>query len=88
MCRALSEGMETFISVGDEKPLLKAAKQPAEAGKNKAGAETDCKSLYQRLGIIGLDGIWWADVSAEFFAFVLSMIFLVTQRKKYHYWGS
>lgn len=36
--------------------------------------------------IVGLDGIWWADVSAEIFAFLLSSIFLVTQRKKYHYW--
>ncbi|WP_059068108.1 MATE family efflux transporter [Mediterraneibacter massiliensis] len=35
--------------------------------------------------IVGLDGIWWADVSAEIFAFLLSIIFLVTQRKKYHY---
>lgn len=35
--------------------------------------------------IAGLDGIWWADVSAELFAFLLSIIFLVTQRKKYHY---
>lgn len=35
--------------------------------------------------IVGLDGIWWADVSAELFAFLLSIIFLVTQRKKYHY---
>lgn len=35
--------------------------------------------------IVGLDGIWWADVSAELFAFLLSSIFLITQRKKYHY---
>lgn len=35
--------------------------------------------------IVGLDGIWWADVSAEIFAFLLSIIFLFTQRKKYHY---
>jgi len=37
--------------------------------------------------VVGLDGIWWADVSAELFAFLLSILFLVTQRKKYHYWG-
>lgn len=33
--------------------------------------------------VVGLDGIWWADVSAELFAFLLSILFLVTQRKKY-----
>lgn len=35
--------------------------------------------------VVGLDGIWWADVSAELFAFLLSIFFLVTMRKKYHY---
>lgn len=35
--------------------------------------------------LMGLDGIWWADVSAEIFAFLISVIFLVTQRRKYHY---
>lgn len=32
-----------------------------------------------------LDGIWWAEVTAEIFAFFLSLIFLITKRKKYHY---
>ncbi|MDO5409825.1 MAG: MATE family efflux transporter [Lachnospiraceae bacterium] len=35
--------------------------------------------------LLHLDGIWWADVLAEIFAFLISVIFLVTQRKKYHY---
>lgn len=32
-----------------------------------------------------LDGIWWAEVTAEIFAFFLSLIFLITKRKKYNY---
>ncbi len=32
-----------------------------------------------------LDGIWWADVTAEIFSFFLSLIFLVLKRKKYDY---
>lgn len=32
-----------------------------------------------------LDGIWWAEVTAEIFAFFLSLIFLITKRKKYDY---
>lgn len=35
--------------------------------------------------LLGLDGIWLADVTAEGFAFVVSVLFLVVQRKKYHY---
>ncbi len=35
--------------------------------------------------LMGLDGIWWADVTAEIFAFVISLIFLLAKRKKYHY---
>lgn len=35
--------------------------------------------------LLGLDGIWWADVTAEIFAFVISVIFLFSKRKKYHY---
>lgn len=35
--------------------------------------------------IFGLDGIWWAITAAEGFACVISLIFLVTKRKKYHY---
>ena len=35
--------------------------------------------------LLGLDGIWWAEVSAEIFAFTLSVIFLLVNRKKYHY---
>lgn len=32
-----------------------------------------------------LDGIWFADATAEIFAFVISIIFLLVKRKKYHY---
>ena len=35
--------------------------------------------------IFGLDGIWWAIAVAEIFAFIISLIFLVAKRKKYHY---
>ncbi len=35
--------------------------------------------------ILQLDGIWWAEVTAEVFAFLLSLLFLFTQRKRYHY---
>ncbi len=35
--------------------------------------------------LLGLDGIWWAEVTAEVFAFALSAIFLFAKRKKYHY---
>ena len=35
--------------------------------------------------VIGLDGIWWAVVVAEGVAAVLTLYFLVTRRKKYHY---
>lgn len=32
-----------------------------------------------------LDGIWFADVTAEIFSFIVSLIFLVAKRNKYHY---
>ena len=35
--------------------------------------------------LLGLEGIWWAEVTAENSAFVLSLIFLFINRKKYHY---
>lgn len=35
--------------------------------------------------IFHLDGIWWAEVLAEIFAFFLSLIFLISRRKKYDY---
>lgn len=35
--------------------------------------------------LLDLDGIWLADVTAEVFAFVISALFLVAKRKKYHY---
>lgn len=35
--------------------------------------------------IFHLDGIWWAEVTAEIFAFFLSLIFLIAKRKKYDY---
>lgn len=47
--------------------------------------------LFQTLAVLilpivfGLDGIWWAITVAEAFALVVSAIFLLTKRKKYHY---
>ena len=35
--------------------------------------------------LLGLDGIWWADVTAEIFAFIISLIFLFAKKNKYHY---
>lgn len=35
--------------------------------------------------LLGLDGIWWADVTAEIIAFIISLIFLFAKRNKYHY---
>lgn len=35
--------------------------------------------------LLGLDGIWWADVAAELFAFMISVLFLAAKQKKYHY---
>lgn len=35
--------------------------------------------------LLGLDGIWWAITVAEVFAFLISMIFLVVKKNKYHY---
>lgn len=35
--------------------------------------------------LLDLDGIWWADVTAEIFAFAISVLFLAAKRKKYHY---
>lgn len=32
-----------------------------------------------------LDGIWFADVTAEVFSFIVSLIFLFAKRNKYHY---
>ena len=32
-----------------------------------------------------LDGIWFADVTAEIFAFFISLVFLFAKRKKYRY---
>ena len=36
--------------------------------------------------IFDVDGIWMANVVAEFFAFLLSLMFLIVKRKKYGYW--
>ena len=33
----------------------------------------------------GLDGIWWAVVAAEGLAVLVSLAFLISQRKRYHY---
>ena len=35
--------------------------------------------------LLGVDGIWWAITSAEIFAFIISGVFLVLKRNKYHY---
>lgn len=35
--------------------------------------------------LLGLNGIWWADVTAEVFAFIISFIFLINRRKQYQY---
>lgn len=35
--------------------------------------------------LLGVEGIWWAEVTAEISAFVLSFLFLLLNRKKYHY---
>ncbi len=35
--------------------------------------------------ILGLDGIWWAVITAEVLALVLSGVFLAAKRKTYHY---
>ena len=35
--------------------------------------------------IFKLDGIWLADVTAEAFAFIISLVFLFAKKKKYHY---
>ena len=35
--------------------------------------------------LLGVDGIWWAITAAEIFAFIISGIFLVLKRNKYHY---
>ena len=35
--------------------------------------------------ILDVDGLWGANVAAEIFAFVISLAFLIANRKKYHY---
>ena len=35
--------------------------------------------------ILDVDGIWGANIAAEVFAFVISLAFLIANRKKYHY---
>lgn len=35
--------------------------------------------------ILGVDGLWGANVAAEIFAFVISLAFLVANRNRYHY---
>lgn len=35
--------------------------------------------------LLGKDAIWWAVVVSELAALLLTVIFLVTNRKKYHY---
>ena len=35
--------------------------------------------------LLDVDGIWWAITAAECFAFLISAVFLVAKRNKYHY---
>ena len=35
--------------------------------------------------MFGVDGIWWAITVAEVFAFLISVLFLLAKRGKYHY---
>lgn len=35
--------------------------------------------------LLGIDGIWWAVAVSEVMAFLISAVFLVVKRKKYHY---
>ena len=35
--------------------------------------------------LFGIEGIWWAIAAAEIFAFIISGIFLLARKKKYHY---
>lgn len=35
--------------------------------------------------LFGIDGIWFAEVTAEVFAFMISVLFIFLKRKKYHY---
>lgn len=35
--------------------------------------------------LLGIDGIWWAVAVSEVMAFLISAVFLVAKRKKYHY---
>lgn len=35
--------------------------------------------------IVGVDGIWWAISIAEVLAFIVSIVFVITKRKKYNY---
>ena len=47
--------------------------------------------IFQTLSVIilpicfGINGIWWANTSAEIFAFVISLVFIIANRKKYNY---
>lgn len=34
---------------------------------------------------LGIDGVWWATVTAETAAFIISLAFVITKRKKYNY---
>lgn len=35
--------------------------------------------------LLGIDGIWWAVAVSEVMAFLISIMFLILKRKKYHY---
>lgn len=35
--------------------------------------------------LMGIDGVWWAVTVAEVMASLISVVFLIAKRKKYHY---
>lgn len=35
--------------------------------------------------VLGLNGVWFAVVAAEILSFIVTLTFIITQRKKYHY---
>lgn len=50
-----------------------------------AGMILTALGLFLLLLLLDVDGIWWAITAAECFAFLISVIFLVAKRNKYHY---
>lgn len=50
-----------------------------------ADCRWNCTAMFMPL-ILGLNGIWYSIVVAEFMAVVVGTIFLVAKRKRYRYW--